>query len=374
MHPDDPVALAAHLISIQSVNPDLAANGRGESAIASYCAEWLAERGFSVSTIEPIAGRPSVVAILHGSGGGRSLMLNGHLDTVTLGATAGTEPTERDGRLFGRGAFDMKGGVAAIMVAAARAAASGVGGDVIVTLVADEEFGSSGTEAVLAAVRADAAIVTEPSEMELIVAHRGFAWFRVDVAGRAAHGSLPHQGVDAIAHAGLLIRALDDFRDRLEALPPHPLLGHGTVRIATIAGGVDAATVAPSCTMTIERRTLPGESPDDVEAELRLVLSSVAGVDWTLTRLVARGAFEADQDGPIARALASNAERILGAPAAVRGEPFWTEAGLIQDAGIPCILLGVDGGGAHADEEWATTESIRQLTDILEGTIREFCA
>ena len=126
--------------------------------------------------------------------------------------------------------------------------------------------------------------------------------------------------------------------------------------------------------MTIERRTLPGESPDEVEAQLRRVLSDVDGVDWSLTRLVARGAFETDQNEPIVGVLAGNAERVLGTPAAIRGEPFWTDARLIQEAGIPCVLLGVDGGGAHADDEWATTESIRQLTDILEGTIKEFCA
>jgi acetylornithine deacetylase len=272
----------------------------------------------------------------------------------------------------------MKGGVAAILVAAARAGAAGLAGDVIVTLVADEEFGSRGTEDALAVFAADAAIVTEPSELNLVLAHRGFAWFEVELAGLAAHGSMPHQGVDAIAHAGLVLRSLDELRARFEAAPPHPLLGQSAVRVSTIAGGTDAATVADSCTLTIERRTLPGETPDAVEAELRAILDGLAATvsdfRYELRRLVARGAFEADPAWPIVRAVAEAAERVLGTPAATRGEPFWTDAGLIVETGIPCLLVGVDGGGAHADTEWATTASVEQLTDILEGAIRTFCA
>jgi len=145
-----------------------------------------------------------------------------------------------------------------------------------------------------------------------------------------------------------------------------------------ISGGTDAATVAESCTLTIERRMLPAETPDSVEAELRDLLDTLKAAhsefQFELRRLVARGAFEADLDGPIVRAVADSAERVLGRPAASRGEPFWTDAGLILEAGIPCLLIGVDGGGAHAATEWATVESIEQLTDILEGAIRAFCA
>lgn len=271
----------------------------------------------------------------------------------------------------------MKGGLAAILVAAARASAGNLAGDVLVTLVADEEFGSLGTEEVLRHYSADAAIVAEPSELCLTIAHCGFAWFEVELSGRAAHGSMPEQGVDAIAHAGLVLRALDGLRDRLDAVPAHPTLGHGAVRVSMIRGGEDAATVASSCTLTVERRTLPGQTPDAVEAELEAVLQQLAGsvadFRFRLTRLVARGAFEADPDWPIVRVLSDNAAQVLGRPPARRGEPFWTDAGLILEAGIPCLLLGVDGGGAHADTEWADVDSVRRLTDILEGTITDFC-
>lgn len=372
----DPVALARDLISIDSVNPAITPRAPGEGTLARWCAGWLGERGFDVTIHEVVEGRPSLIATARGTGGGRSLMLNGHLDTVGVSTYLG-EPfvaEVRDGNLYGRGAFDMKGGIAAIMVAAARAAGA-TRGDIVVTLVADEEFGSIGTEEVLGRVRPDAAIIAEPSGLELTLAHRGFAWFEVEVTGVAAHGSQPELGVDAIEQAGRILRALDDYRRELEEHPEHPTLGHGTVRVATINGGVDAATVAPSCTLTIERRFLPGETPHSVEQRLRDVIAVVDsnGSTTVVTTLVARGAFEADPQWPIVQAAASESRRVLGRPATTRGEPFWTDASLVWEAGIPCLIIGVDGGGAHADVEWATTRSIEQLTDILEGTIREFC-
>lgn len=375
----DPVAVARDLISIDSVNPALVSRARGEGRVAAWCADWLSERGFEVTAYESVEGRPSIVAIKRGSGGGRSLMLNGHLDTVGVATWIGEPFTAeiRDGNLYGRGAFDMKGGVAAILVAAARAtgnrATGNLSGDVIVTLVADEEFGSHGTEEVLSHVTADAAIIAEPSGLELTLAHRGFAWFEVQIEGVAAHGSMPEQGVDAIVQAGRIMRALDQLRAELGSGPGHPVLGHGTVRVATITGGVDAATVAPSCTMTIERRFLPGQSVTSVEQQLRETIAAADGeATATVTTLVARGAFEADPEWPIVRSVAAHTARVVGL-ATTRGEPFWTDAGLIAEAGIPCLIIGVDGGGAHADVEWATVDSIVGLTDILEGTIRDFC-
>lgn len=376
----DAVTVTQQLLAIESINPDLMPGVAGEAAVAAWCARWLEERGFEVTLIHETPGRPSVIATARGTGGGRSLLLNGHTDTVGVDNYVG-DPFSgelRDGNVYGRGAFDMKAGVAAIMVAAARAAAEPLRGDVILTLVADEEMGSIGTEQVLRHVTADAAIVTEPTNMALVLAHRGFGWFEVEFTGRAAHGSMPHEGVDAIAHAGLFMRALDELRARLESGPQHPLLAHSAVRVSMIRGGTDAATVAPSCSLTIERRMLPGETPDATEAELRGILDELAAqhpeLNYSLTTLVARGAFEADPEWPIVQTLAGHAARVLGGAVTRRGEPYWTDAGLLHDAGIPCLLIGVDGGGAHADTEWATAESIEQLTDILEATIRDFCA
>ena len=373
------MVLAARLVSLDSVNPALVPGGAGEAVIAAWCARWLTERGFAVQVLEEQPGRPSVVAIKRGTGAGRSLMLNAHLDTVGVTGYDGDpfSGMRQAGRLHGRGALDTKGGLAAVLVAAQRATLSPLAGDLLVTLVADEEFGSIGTEEVLRRFSADAAIVVEPSDLALTLAHRGFAWFELTLHGRAAHGSTPEQGVDAIQHAGLVLRALDDLRAGMERKRPHPLLGHGTVRVSTITGGTDAATVAAGCTLTIERRTLPGETPEAIERELAGLLERLAAATpqfgFELTRLVARGAFEADPDWPIVRLLDEQAERVLGRPVERRGEPFWTDAGLVLEAGIPCLVFGVAGGGAHAPAEWATEESIHQVTEILEDTIVAVC-
>ncbi|QIS39040.1 M20/M25/M40 family metallo-hydrolase [Clavibacter capsici] len=380
----DPVDLAADLIRIDSTNPDLVPGAAGEPAVAAHVAAWLRARGFAVRVLEGTPGRPTVLATAHGAGGGRTILLDGHLDTVPPGdpERGGLSPRIEDGRLLGRGAFDMKAGVAAMMVAADRARRIGTHGDVVLALVADEEFGSIGTEEALRALaaagtRVDGAVISEPSQSEAIVAHRGFGWYEIRLRGRAAHGSMPEQGVDAIAHAGLVLRELDALADRLAAGARHPLLGPGAVRVSRIHGGTDAATVADSCVLTVERRFLPGETTADVEAGLRAALDGVVartpGMDAELVPLVARAAFEADVDGPLARAVLDSGARVTGAPVPHRGEPFWTDAGLMQEAGIPCILLGVTGGGAHADEEWAEVDSVRTLADVLEGAILDFC-
>ncbi len=210
MH-DETVTLLQELVRIDSTNPDLVPGGAGEGAIASFVATWLGDRGFEVHRLESRPGRPSIVAMARGSGGGKSLMLNGHLDTVTLAGYDGDplDPVVQDGRLFGRGSYDMKSGVAAMMVAGARAAGQRHAGEIILALVADEEYASTGTAEVLRTFRSDAAIVVAPSELQVTLAHKGFVWFDVTIEGRAAHGSRPDLGIDAIAKAGRFLDALD---------------------------------------------------------------------------------------------------------------------------------------------------------------------
>lgn len=376
----DPIALAAELIAIDSVNPDLAPGGAGEATIAAWCAQWLRGRGFAVEIVG--ADRPSVIARGGRSCGGRVLLLNGHLETVAVAATtdprsADLDPFVANGRLYGRGAYDMKGGLAAMMVAAVRAVEAGIDGEVVLALVADEEFGSLGTERTLARLSADGAVIAEPTGGEVVLAHRGFAWFEIELRGVAAHGSMPEQGVDAIAHAGLVLRTLDELAVRLRERGRHSLLAPGTVRVATIAGGSDAATVADRCVLTVERRFLPGESPGAVEAELRAVLVELRAREpqlaASLRRLVARGAFEADPDAAVSRSVLAAVQRTDGAPVVVRGEPFWTDAGLVAEAGIPVLLIGPAGDGPHADVEWVDVASVHRLTAVLTAVIQDFC-
>ena len=368
--------LLADLVAIESVNPDLVPGATGESKIADFCQRWMTAHGLEVERLESRPGRPSVVGVARGTGGGRSLMLNGHYDTVSLGGFVG-EPRVEDGRLVGRGAYDMKSGVAAAMMTAARARRQRLGGDVIVACVADEEHSSWGTEEVLMRYTADAGIVTEPSELQAVLSHKGFAWFDITILGRAAHGSRPDLGIDAITKAGHALVALEKWGARLRLGRQHPVLGPATVHASLIGGGEEASSYPASCTITIEVRTLPGQTGAAVETELRDVLGrlsqTVPDFRWRISRGLERNPFEADRESPIVRTLLSEAEQALGRPAVVRGEPFWTDCALMRDAGIPCLMFGASGGGAHAADEWVDLASVETLTEILAGTVHRFC-
>lgn len=376
---NDPIDLLKSLVAINSVNPDLVPGGAGEARIADFCAAWFSARGMEVHRLETRPGRPSVVGIARGSGGGRSLMFNGHYDTVSTGSYAGDalDPAIRDGKLFGRGSFDMKGGVAAMMVAAARAKAKGLRGDVLVACVADEEYASSGTEDVARHFKADAAIVTEPSHLELTVAHRGFVWFDVVVHGRAAHGSRPELGIDAIAKAGKFLMALEEYDRRLRASPSHPILKSGSVHASLISGGEEISSYPAECRISLERRTIPGETPASVKAELDDIIARAAAGDAdfraTLEVGLDRPPFEVAETEPIVATLDRVAGAKLGRKPIRRGEPFWTDCAILQSAGIPCVMFGADGGGAHAASEWADIKSVETLADILTQTAVEFC-
>jgi acetylornithine deacetylase len=373
------VDLLSKLVAIESVNPDLAPGAKGEASIADFCGEWLRARGFEVHRLEARFGRPSIVGIACGSGKGRSLMLNGHIDTVSLAGYVGDplEAVRRDGRLYGRGAFDMKSGVAAMMVAAARAKQARLSGDVIVACVADEEHASFGTEEVVRRFRADAAIVTEPSHLELTIAHKGFAWFEIVIGGRAAHGSRPELGMDAIAKAGKFLTALEQWDRRLRAHPGHPRLGTGSVHASLIEGGQEWSSYPAECRIKIERRTVPGETGESVAAEIRAILSEIGAADPAFNADAIAGLerppFEIAEDAPIVAVLRETAAAWLGHMPALRGEPFWTDCAILATAGIPCVMFGADGGGAHAEEEWAEEKSVETLAEILFAAARAFC-
>jgi acetylornithine deacetylase/succinyl-diaminopimelate desuccinylase-like protein len=358
------VELLARLVAIDSVNPTLISGAAGERDIAAFVAGWARGRGLEVGLVGDDA-RPSVIAVARGTGGGRSLLLNGHLDTVGVaGMERPFEPLVEDGRLFGRGAYDMKGGIAAILDAAAHARERGLRGDVIVTAVADEEVASLGTQAVLERVHADAAIVVEPTELEVAVAHKGFAGLEIETHGVAAHGSRPHLGVDAIATMGPILVALKELDERVQAGTRHPLLGPGSLHASLIEGGQEFSSYPARCLLTGERRTLPGETAADVECELR----RIAG-DADLRMLVAREPFEIDA----AHEFVQLVGRCASAPEAV-GVSFWADSALIAAAGIPTVVYGPLGEGAHAVEEWVDLASVERVRDVCLAVAGEWCA
>lgn len=379
----DPVELLQQLVAINSVNPDLVAGGAGETAIADFCAAWFSAHGFEVHRLEATPGRPSIVGIArgtnNGTGGGKSLMFNGHYDTVTLAGYDGDPLSGKvqDGKLYGRGAFDMKGGVSAMMVAAARAKAMNLRGDILVACVADEEYASKGTEEVVANFTADAAIVTEPSHLELTVAHKGFVWFDVVVKGRAAHGSRPELGVDAIVKAGKFLVALEAYDLRLQANPTHGLLKSGSVHASIISGGEELSSYPATCRVSLERRTVPGETTKTVLAELHQIIADIKANDPAFEAEIIPGLervpFEIGEDAAIVKAVDFAATQALGRAPTRRAEPFWTDCAILQSAGIPCLMFGVDGGGAHAATEWASVKSVETLADILTDVAMGIC-
>jgi acetylornithine deacetylase len=372
------IDLLCDLIRIQSVNPNLHSQGSGESAIADFIANWFQQAGFEVHRLEEVKGRPSVVAVARGTKPNRSLMLNGHMDTVGLNPFQGDPlvPWIDGKRLVGRGAFDMKSGLAAMMVAARKLKRSELFGDLYVSCVSDEEHGSLGTEEVLRHFRTDAAIVTEPTALQLTVAHKGFAWFELLVHGKSAHGSRPDLGVDAIVKAGKFLAALERYQQRLTSIPPHPLLGHASVHASLITGGQEWSSYPEWCRLSIERRTLPGESIDSILIELREILSGIQQSDplfrFELLCKLVREPLEIDTQEELVRIASAQLQSKLGCPAVLRGETFWTDAALFHASGIPAFLLGVVGGGAHSAYEYVDIESVDVLMDLLYNIAKDY--
>ncbi|HVL31630.1 MAG TPA: M20/M25/M40 family metallo-hydrolase [Solirubrobacteraceae bacterium] len=364
-------------MAIDSVNPALVPGAAGEARIASFVAQWLADRGLEVTVDESLPGRPSVVGVARGSGGGAALMLNAHLDTVGVaGMDRPHEPVVRDGRLYGRGAYDMKGGLAAIMLAGAAAAGAGLRGDVLVTAVADEEHASEGVQSVLRRWSADACIVCEPTALRACVAHKGFAWAELETRGRAAHGSRPDLGIDAIAAMAPALAGLRRLQAGLERRP-HPLLGPASVHASTIAGGQEASSYPGRCVLSVERRTLPTEAPSDVEAEFGELLALVRAEDPRIaTELrigLVRPPFEIDPGAPVVTTLLAAAADTLGGEPPVVGDHPWMDAAFTAAAGIPTVVFGPGGAGAHAVEEYADLDSVARCADVLVATARRIC-
>ena len=372
-------ALVADLVAIDSANPELVPGGAGELEIARFIAGWLEAAGLEARIDEIAPGRANVIGIARGTGGGRTLLLNGHTDTVGHdGYEHPLDPRVEGDRLYGRGGFDMKGGVAAAMWACAEAARLELAGDVIVAAVCDEEFASIGTQAVAGEVHADAAIVTEPTALEICVAHKGFAWLEVEITGRAAHGSQPQLGVDAIAKAGRVLTGIEDLGRRLASEPGHPLLGAGSLHASLISGGQELSSYPERCLVELERRTVPGEGAELVERQVRDLVDAAAAADPELraevrTRLV-RPPFEIATDAEIVRLVSAHAERVIGLVPTVFGWAAWMDSAILDGAGIPTVIFGPAGEGAHAVVEWVDLASVERCAEVLVATAREFCA
>lgn len=370
----------ADLVRINSINPTLEAGGPGESAIAEYLARTFQRLGLTVDQHEPAPGRVSVVGRLKGKGPGRSLMLNGHVDTV--GVAGMPEPFSgaiRDGKLYGRGSYDMKGSIAAAVGAAKALVDAGApfNGELLVAAVADEEDASLGTADLVGKYHLDAAIVTEPTHLEICLAHKGFVWIEVETLGRAAHGSRFDLGVDANMAMGRFLAALSELERDLRKRLPHRLVGPPSLHAAVLRGGSAPSVYAARCTLTIERRTIPGETEASAVREVQQLIDRLAAADPSFKAsaksVLARGPFEVPSEAGIVKVVRQAAERVLGKTPTFCGQTPWMDSALLAAAGVPTVVIGPAGAGAHAAEEWVDTESVVQLAAILADAVAEFC-
>jgi acetylornithine deacetylase len=366
------------LVRINSINPAFTNGRTNEREIAEYLTGACTALGMSVDAYEPEPGRVSVVGRRPGTGGGQSLMLNGHIDTVAVdGMDKPFSGEIRGNRLYGRGAYDMKGGIAACLAAVKALGNTPLRGDVLIAAVADEEVASIGMSEVLRHHHTDGAIVTEPTELSVCLACKGFSWIEVETEGRAAHGSRFDLGIDANMRMGRVLARLDDLERTLRARKPHRLVGPPSLHAALLKGGSGTSTYAASCHLEIERRMLPDETESEVLREIQAILDAEAARDTTFRArarpFLTRMGFEAGPDTLLARTLMDAATSRLGATPAITGAAYWMDAALIAHAGIETVNIGAIGAGAHADDEWVDLDSVAQVATIIADTARVYC-
>ena len=372
--------LLKELVKIDSVNPTLVPGAKGEEEIAEYVAQWLKALGLKakVDRIEPK--RANAVGTLKGAGGGKNLMLNGHIDTVGYDymTIEPLKPVIKDGRMYGRGTYDMKGGLVASLAALKAVIDSGIQlrGDVLVAGVCDEEYASIGTERLMEKTRFDAAIIGEPSALQIERCHKGFAWIDVETKGLAAHGSMWETGVDAIAKMGKVLTGLEAVDAKLKR-KKHPLVGPASVHAGIIKGGLELSTYPDKCLLQIERRLIPGEVRKDVEAEMEALLGGIAEKDpkfkasYDITFY--RGSMDVPESSEICQTIVACSKEAIKLTPTFIGGAGWMDTQIMWDKGIPAVAYGPAGEGAHAAVEWVDLDSVFDAAKVQELVIRRFC-
>jgi acetylornithine deacetylase len=372
--------LLGELVEINSVNPSLVPGAQGEAEIAEYLAGHMRSLGLDAGVVEVKPGRCNAVGVLRGSGGGRSLMLNGHTDTVGVSymTVDPFDPVMKEGRMYGRGTHDMKGGLVASLAALKAVIDSGaeLRGDVVVASVCDEEYASIGTESVMDRLKVDAAIVGESTELMIERCHKGFAWIDVESRGIAAHGSKPEKGVDAISKMGKVLTGIEELGAGL-LVKRHSLVGSPSVHASVIKGGLELSTYPDRCLLQVERRLIPGEAKRDVEDETEALLRRVADVDLKFSGSYEitfyRGPMDVPEEEEICQTLLRCSEEAIGLKPIFTGGSGWLDTQIIWEKGIPAVAYGPIGEGDHAAVEWVDTKSVIDASKVQELTIRRFC-
>jgi acetylornithine deacetylase len=375
---DPAIRLLRDLVAINSVNPTLVPGAPGEREVAGAIAAEMRRIGLDVTVDDVAPGRPNVVGVIDASRPGPALMLCGHTDTVGVAGMADPfTPVERDGRLYARGAQDMKSGVAAMIDAARIVARDGLAaGRLVIAAVVDEEHSSIGADALVKTWRADAAVVTEPTDLAIVIGHKGFAWVEIEVAGRAAHGSRPLEGQDAILRLGRVLGRLEALDRALQARPPHPLVGTGSLHASLVNGGREWSSYPDRVILQMERRTLPSEAERCAIEEVQEILRELAADDPTFQasarEVFSRPAYEVRSDHALTGAVAAAVAHVTGADARTGGASFWTDAAVLAQAGIPAVLFGPGGAGLHSTEEYVNLADVVVCRDALVELVRRW--
>lgn len=368
------ISILSELVRIDSVNPTLA-NGPGEIKIAEFVCQYLQRLGLDaeIQTVAP--GRANVVCIISGASRKRSLFLNAHLDTVGIEDMQDPFILKQKGdKLFGRGAYDMKGSVALMLLLAEYLVQYRPPIDVWLTFVADEEDKSIGMTYIVDEWLPQispvpmGAIFLEPTELQIGVGHKGFTWYEIEVIGKAAHGSRPAEGVDAILPLRAALDEIDNIQTELFKRQANPLLGHATVHSSLIEGGSELSVIPARSKLLWERRSLPGETQRDLIVELKRVLEAVENHPGAHTvkgqELFVRLPYRVSDKAEVLKRLQSASPQSKPV-----GLSFWADSALSAMAGIPSVLFGPVGHGAHAVDEWVSLKSLVRVFAVLKKMI-----
>lgn len=379
----DVITLVSELVKIDSSNPWLVPGSPGEANVAGYIAHWLEPLGLEVRLEEVEPGRPNLIAVWRGTGGGKSICLYAHNDTVgyALWPDKALIPRIEGDKMIGLGAADDKGHGAAALLALKSLVESGVRlrGDVWVLLPIDEEGTSSGSMDFVKHYHPDAVLALEALGMgKVTVSHQGFGWLDLIVEGRAAHGSVPELGVDAIAHMSEVVTRLQKLDREKFGATIHPLNGKTVFHTGTITGGTDYATYPDRCVLGIEIGTQPGETIQNRVAEIEAIFDEVRQLypkfKGRVNVKLARDPFDARGHQELWRIVASEMETETGLVPEAVGENSWGDAALFQEAGIPTLMFGAAGGNLHAREEWVSLTELTNLARIVAAVARRYCA
>jgi acetylornithine deacetylase/succinyl-diaminopimelate desuccinylase family protein len=374
----DVIDTLCDLIRINSINPAYS-NGRNEEEIQHYISGFFGRAGIATEWQQVSPGRANVVAKLKGRNPDRRLVLEAHVDTAGIDnmTVSPFEPELRDGRLYGRGACDTKGGLAAMMHAVLAVHRSGTvpPGDVWLAAVVDEEHSYRGVLRLCEGLSATGAIVAEPTDLRVVVASKGCLRWRVTVTGRAAHSSKPHLGVNAITRMARFIVALEEEEQHLKA-SRHPLVGSPTINVGVIQGGAQVNIVPDECFVEIDRRLIPGETLSEVQHRYEMLPETLRkqfpDLDVSQSPLISDWPMETSTDAEIVRIACGVLKDAQLDPEPV-GVPFGSDASKLVRIGVPSIVLGPGSiDQAHTADEFVPADEVVKAAGLYEQIIRRF--